>query len=62
LIRKDQTRQQLQGLFLEGASSEAIQAVTPAYFDYWGFKKLFTFAERALVANRNLQRVRICAR
>jgi antitoxin ParD1/3/4 len=33
LIRKDQERRQLQGLLLEGASSEATQAVTPEYFD-----------------------------
>ena len=33
LIRRDQEIRQLQGLLLEGASSEATQAVTPAYFD-----------------------------
>ena len=33
LIRRDQERRQLQGLLLEGASSEATQAVTPEYFD-----------------------------
>ena len=33
LIRKDQERRQFQGLLLEGASSEATQAVTPEYFD-----------------------------
>ena len=33
LIRKDQERRQLQGLLLEGASSEATQAVAPEYFD-----------------------------
>ena len=33
LIRRDQERRQLQGLLIEGASSEATQAVTPAYFD-----------------------------
>jgi len=47
LIRRDQERRQLQGLLLEGASSEATQAVTPAYFDYLRSKKLFTFVERA---------------
>ena len=33
LIRRTQERRQLQGLLLEGASSEATQAVTPDYFD-----------------------------
>jgi len=33
LIRRDQGRRQFQGLLLEGASSEATQAVTPEYFD-----------------------------
>jgi len=47
LIRRDQGRRQFQGLLLEGASSEATQAVTPAYFDNLRSKKLFTFAERA---------------
>ena len=32
LIRRDQERRQFQGLLLEGASSEATQAVTPEYF------------------------------
>ena len=47
LIRRDQEIRQLQGLLLEGASSEATQAVTPAYYDNLRSKKLFTFAERA---------------
>jgi antitoxin ParD1/3/4 len=47
LIRRDQERRQLQGLLIEGASSEATQAVAPAYFDNLRSKKLFTFAERA---------------
>jgi len=33
LIRRDKERRQLQGLLLEGASSEATQAVAPEYFD-----------------------------
>ena len=33
LISRTQERRQLQGLLLEGASSEATQAVTPEYFD-----------------------------
>lgn len=33
LIRRTEERRQLQGLLLEGASSEATQAVTPDYFD-----------------------------
>jgi len=33
LIRRDQERRQLQGLLLEGASSEATLAVAPEYFD-----------------------------
>ncbi len=33
LIRQDQERRQLQGLLLEGASSEVTQAVTPEYFE-----------------------------